>query len=87
MGGRRHKQGIAGRVGLIMSDALKPSRDALNYFSLLFALLVFVGESIVVFTSDKIFALSADDYIAATALLIFAARPFNIARLAGLLAA
>lgn len=62
------------------------NREALNYFSLLFASLLFIGETIVVLTTNKPLALSLDDYIVIISLLIFAARPFNRARLAGLLA-
>ena len=63
------------------------SRTALNYFSLVFAGLLIVGETVVVMTDpSKPLALSLDDYLVASGLLVFAWRPFSLARLGGLLA-
>lgn len=65
---------------------LKKRLRPLNYYSLAFAIVVIIGETLVMLNTSKPFPLSADDYLAALALLLFSIRPLTTQRLAGLLA-
>ncbi|MCK0068100.1 hypothetical protein [Kordiimonas laminariae] len=49
---------------------------ALRIYSIIYSALLFIGETIVVLTSDKFWPLSLDDYVA-IALLLYALRSLN----------
>lgn len=61
--------------------------SALNFYSLICAVLLAIGETVVLFIDpNKPLALVLDDYLVAAGLVIFAAKPFSQLRRAGLAA-